>query len=100
MRLNEMMDKINQILNLSLEMFVTGSTSHIREVTELENEIDFMERKLQSKHIQRLNKGKCSAHAGIYFSDVVSGLERVSDHATNIALSVIEAKGLKETQNV
>lgn len=96
--LKEMMGKINEILALSLEMFVTGQTTHMQEVTDLENEIDKIERKLQSKHIQRLSKGKCSAHAGIFFSDVVSGLERVSDHATNIALSVIEAKGLKEAQ--
>ncbi len=92
--LNEMMGKINKILDLSLDMFVTGTNEHMKEVAELENEIDVIERKLQTKHIQRLNKGKCSAHAGVYFSDVVSGLERVSDHATNIALSVIEAKGL------
>lgn len=96
--LKEMMGKINEILELSLEMFVTGQATHMKEVTDLENEIDKIERKLQSKHIQRLSKGKCSAHAGIFFSDVVSGLERVSDHATNIALSVIEAKGLKEVQ--
>lgn len=96
--LKEMMAKINAILELSLEMFVTGQATHMQEVTDLENEIDKIERKLQSKHIQRLSKGKCSAHAGIFFSDVVSGLERVSDHATNIALSVIEAKGLKEVQ--
>lgn len=92
--LDEMMEKINRILELSLKMFVTGDSTHMREVAELEREIDQMERKLQSKHIQRLNKGKCNAHAGVYFSDVVSDLERVSDHAANIALSVIEAKGI------
>ena len=92
--LQEMMEKINEILELSLAMFVTGDPSQVKKLYELEEEIDQMERKLQTKHIQRLNKGKCSAHAGIYFSDIVSVLERVSDHATNIALSVIEAKGI------
>ena len=97
--LKDMMVKINRILDVSLDMFLTGEIEHMQELYDLESEIDELERKLQSKHIQRLNKGKCSAHAGICFSDVVSGLERVSDHATNIALSVIEAKGLKEVPN-
>lgn len=92
--LSEMMLKINEILELSLAMFVTGDPSQVKKLYELENDIDVLERKLQTKHIQRLNKGKCSAHAGIYFSDIVSVLERISDHATNVALSVIEAKGL------
>ena len=97
--LKDMMVKINRILDVSLDMFLTGEIEHMQELYDLESEIYELERKLQSKHIQRLNKGKCSAHAGICFSDVVSGLERVSDHATNIALSVIEAKGLKEVPN-
>lgn len=92
--LQEMMVRINEILELSLAMFVTGDPSQVKRLYELEEEIDQLERKLQTKHIQRLNKGKCSAHAGIYFSDIVSSLERVSDHATNIALSVFEAKGI------
>lgn len=93
--LKDMMVKINRIMEVSLIMFTTADTTYLEELYSLENEIDELERKLQTKHIQRLNKGKCSAHAGIYFSDVVSGLERVSDHATNIALSVLEAKGIK-----
>lgn len=94
--LTEMMDKINEILKYSLLMFTSGSSEHEAKVRQLESEIDKMERKLQSKHIQRLSKGKCNAHAGVYFSDVVSALERVSDHATNIALSVLESKGIAD----
>ena len=80
-------------------MFVTGNTEKMQEIVELEDMIDHMERNLQTTHILRLNEGKCSAQAGIYFSDVVSGLERVGDHAINIAFSLIEAKGLKEKVN-
>jgi phosphate:Na+ symporter len=64
----------------------------MQEISDLENAIDEMERDLQTGHIHRLNEGKCSAQAGIYFSDIVSGLERVGDHAINIAFSLIEAK--------
>lgn len=90
--LDDMMKLINQILQESVEMFVTGDTMHMQEISDLENTIDRMERSLQRNHILRLNEGKCSAQAGIYFSDVVSGLERVADHAINIAFSLIEAR--------
>ncbi len=90
--LEEMMKLINKILRESVEMFVTGDTVHMQEISDIENTIDQMERSLQRTHILRLNEGKCSAQAGIYFSDVVSGLERVADHAINIAFSLIEAR--------
>lgn len=90
--LQEMMKLINSMFDESLEMFLTGSTVHMKEISDLENMVDQMERDLQTSHIRRLNEGKCSAQAGIYFSDIVSGLERVADHAINIAFSLIEAK--------
>lgn len=97
--LREMMVLVNRILKESMDMFVaTGErfvaeqSLHMEEVYHLEEKIDEMERELQTKHIQRLNDGKCSAQAGIYFSDVVSGLERVGDHAINIAFALVEAR--------
>lgn len=92
--LREMMVLINRILRESIDMFVTGNTANMQEISSLENNIDQMERSLQAAHILRLNEGKCSAQAGIYFSDVVSGLERVGDHAINIAFSLVEARGI------
>ena len=97
--LREMMVWVNKILKESVDMFVaTGDkfaseeSAHMKEIYSLEDRIDEIERELQSKHIDRLAEGKCSAQAGIYFSDVVSGLERVGDHAINIAFALVEAK--------
>ncbi|MGI6180574.1 MAG: Na/Pi cotransporter family protein [Agathobaculum sp.] len=90
--LRTMMTAVNRILDESLTMFLTGDKTHMQEISDLENMIDQMERSLQSQHILRLSEGKCSAQAGIYFSDVVSGLERVGDHAINIAFSLVEAE--------
>ncbi|MGN0996957.1 MAG: Na/Pi cotransporter family protein [Candidatus Ventricola sp.] len=89
--LRAMMALINRILEQSLHMFVTGDATHMQEIRHLEDEIDQMERALQTRHIRRLSEGKCSAQAGIYFSDIVSGLERVGDHAINIAFALVEA---------
>ena len=90
--LKDMMKLVNTILEKSLYMFVTGDTAEMKTVADIEDEIDVMERDLQSKHIKRLNEGKCSAQLGIYFSDIVSALERVSDHAINIAFALVESK--------
>lgn len=97
--LTEMMEKVNKILDESLDMFVTGNTENMNEIRDLEDSIDVMERELIDKHIHRLKDGKCSAQAGIYYSDVLSGLERVGDHAINIAFSLVEAKNGKHLQS-
>nr|WP_187444746.1 Na/Pi cotransporter family protein [Rossellomorea vietnamensis] len=60
-----------------------------REVAEKEDMIDKMERKLRKQHILRLNEGLCSGQAGIVFVDIISNLERIGDHAVNIAEAVL-----------
>ena len=52
-----------------------------------------MEKELQKKHIERLTRGECTPEAGMIFSDLVSGLERVADHATNIAYAMVDENG-------
>lgn len=59
-------------------------------VLQKENEIDKMERTYRKKHIIRLNEGLCAPAAGIVFVDIISNLERVGDHAVNIAEEVLE----------
>ncbi|MCF0107331.1 MAG: Na/Pi cotransporter family protein [Holdemanella sp.] len=86
--LRDMMVSVNKILEESLDMFVTGNTSNMQEIVDLEDKIDEMEEVLHAKHIRRLKNGECSAKAGVYFNDVISGLERVADHATNIAFAL------------
>ena len=55
-----------------------------------EDRVDQMEEELRSSHIERLAKNECSATAGVVFLDVISNLERISDHASNIAMSVLD----------
>ena len=62
----------------------------MQEILDLEDQVDETERELQESHIQRLTRGECTASAGMMFSDIISGLERVSDHATNIAFSLLD----------
>jgi len=73
----------------SIEALDTASLSLAQEVTELESLIDDMEDKLRQKHIARLNTNECSGAAGIVYTDIVSNLERIGDHAVNIADSIL-----------
>lgn len=90
--LGEMLDMVNEIYRLATETFKTGRDTNIDKVTELEDKIDDMERQLQANHVARLTRNECTPEAGMIFSDIVSGLERVADHSTNIAYSILKDK--------
>ncbi len=85
--LGEMMDMVNTILRFSFEMFVKSTEEHVEDIRNLEEAIDEKEKELQQRHIERLSNNECTPEAGAMFSDIVSGLERVADHATNIAFA-------------
>ena len=85
--LGEMLDMVNTILRFSFEMFVKSTEEHAEDIRHLEEAIDEKEKELQQKHIDRLANNECTPEAGALFSEIVSGLERVGDHATNIAFA-------------
>lgn len=95
--LGEMLDMVNRIIEYSIASFVKGDESHIKDVISLEDAVDEKEKKLQKMHVQRLTRGECTPEAGMIFSDIVSGLERVADHATNIAFAIVNAEKEAET---
>ena len=88
--LSEMLDMVLKILDESIEMFAKNDLQHLQEIIDIENSIDQEERDLQQKHVERLTRNECTPEAGMIFSDLVSGLERVADHATNIAFSILD----------
>ena len=90
--MGKMMDKVNTIIRYSIEMFAEGKYEHMTAISVLEDEIDHLERELQQAHIDRLTRGECTPDAGMLYSDIVSGLERVADHAVNIAFAIKESE--------
>lgn len=94
--LGEMLDMVNKIIQDAINMFAHSDESKMQEVIELEKKVDAKERELQKMHVDRLSKGECTPEAGMIFSDIVSGLERVADHATNIAFAIITAEREEE----
>lgn len=86
--LGEMLEMVNRIIQYAIEMFVKSDEQHMQEIVTLEDKVDAKEKELQRAHVQRLTSGECTPEAGMIFSDIVSGLERVADHATNIAFAI------------
>ena len=89
--LGEMLDMVNTIVRYSVDMFAKGTKEHLQDIIRLEDAVDEKERELQQSHVDRLTRNECTPAAGMLFSDIVSGLERVSDHATNIAFSIYKS---------
>ena len=94
--LSEMLDLVIKVTTYALDMFSHNNQEHMEEIQELEEQVDQMERQLQESHVQRLTRGECTPSAGMIFSDIISGLERVSDHAVNIAFSLLEEDPAEE----
>lgn len=76
---------VSEALELSTEARRNESIVEAKRVYILEDEVDGMEEEMRHGHMERLARGMCSADRGIVFLDVLSNLERISDHAVNIA---------------
>ena len=94
--LGDMLEMVSKIIRYAVEMFAKSDETHMQEIITLEDQVDEKERELQKKHVERLTKGECSPEAGMIFSDIVSGLERVADHATNIAFAITTEEEMDE----
>lgn len=84
--LGELLEMVTRLIRYSVDMFARSDESHMQDVIALEDEVDAREKAMQKSHVQRLTRGECSPEAGMMFSDIASGLERVADHATNLSL--------------
>lgn len=69
----------------AIEARRSGNMDSVRKVSQYEDEVDNLEEELRDKHIERLSRGECEASSGVAFLDIISNLERISDHAYNLA---------------
>ncbi|MCR4690292.1 MAG: Na/Pi cotransporter family protein [Lachnospiraceae bacterium] len=92
--LGEMLNMVNTLLRFAIEMFYTNSDEHLKDIINLEEGIDEKELELQRAHVARLANQECSPESGMVFADVTGGLERIADHATNLAFSVLSEEAL------
>lgn len=90
--IKEMYASVKEILELAMEAFRTRNLELLAGIYPLEQKIDAMEKQLANGHIERLKKNQCTPRMGMIFTDLASNLERVGDHATNIAFSIEDTK--------
>lgn len=83
--LARMNEKVLQSLNASLEARKSGNTDLIKDVLKYEDEVDLIEQDIRERYISRLLDEECNIESGVLFMDIIGNLERVSDHAFNIA---------------
>ncbi|MBO5937277.1 MAG: Na/Pi cotransporter family protein [Clostridia bacterium] len=81
-----------EIVEMSYLSFINEDTQQAMLVEPLEQVIDRMKELLRTRHIDRLRVGECSIEAGFVWSDLITNMERVSDHCSNIAGCVIDTK--------
>jgi len=87
--LNEMLDKAVESVRTVVEALETGDKRKAASIIPMDDVLDELERNLRSRHIQRLNKGICYPASGVVFLDMLSHLERIGDHAVNIAEEIM-----------
>ena len=83
--LKTMTDALLEILDLTISSFVNQDQAQAALVEPLEQVIDDMKLQMKTKHVQRLRQGECTIEMGFVYSDLLTVLERVSDHCSNIA---------------
>src|SRR5690606_29635694 len=87
--LHEMFDLTISTVNQAVKALDLMDREEALVVVQKEDQIDKMERNFRKKHIIRMNEGQCTGSAGIVFVDIISNLERIGDHAVNIAEEVL-----------
>ena len=90
--LHVLTDAIEEIMDITVRCFGENDLELAKEVEPLEEVIDTLVSKMKKAHIIRLQQGKCSVDMGYILSDLLNNFERMSDHCSNIALSVLEAE--------
>ena len=81
---------LTEISGLTVKAFENNDTELAMNIEPLEEVIDDLTATIRDKHIDRLRKGECSPELGVYLSDLLINCERVSDHCSNIAVSIIQ----------
>ncbi len=90
--MNSLSNAVSEIVTLSYTSFRNSDTKQATLVEPLEQVIDRMKELLRSRHIERLRVGGCGIEAGFVWNDLITNMERVSDHCSNIAGCVIDVK--------
>ncbi len=83
-------EALKEIVNITVDSFINDDFDVASHVEPIEQVIDKLKDELKARHIDRLQKGECTVQMGFVFSDLLTNMERVSDHCSNIAVYTIQ----------
>ena len=83
-------DQTIRALDITIDSYANENIEEAGTIYEIERKIDASQKEFRENHIKRLSQGSCNAYDGAIFMDLLSNFERIGDHATNIAESVME----------
>ncbi len=98
--LQSMYTLTKDVFHMALNSLVSIDCDDCNKVVENDKEIDFMFKKLRKNHIERLNNHICEPKSGIIFLDIISDLERIGDHSSNIAITILDVINKKSNKNL
>ncbi len=81
---------VQDILSNTIQVFTEEDAQNAESIEPLEEVIDYLQAELKKRHVKRLRKGKCTIEMGFVLSDITTSCERISDHCSNIAVSIIQ----------
>ena len=85
-----MLNAVTEILDMSISSFIHSDVLRAKDVEPLEDVIDELRTELKNRHVERLREGRCTIELGFILQDLLTNLERVSDHCSNIAVCLIQ----------
>lgn len=83
---------VSDIVEMSVSIFENEDVEEAKHVEPFEEAIDVIQKEMKKRHTKRLRKGKCTVELGFVLSDITNNYERIADHCSNIAISVMQLK--------
>ena len=85
-------DAVSEIVEKTTDAFMEDDLAKAKEIEPLRQLIAILCRELKNRHIERLQKGKCDVQQGFPFNDMLTNLERIAAHCSNVAVAMIESE--------
>lgn len=90
-----MFDAVENIMEITFQAFSQDDLSLVTKIEPLEEVVDGIQEKLEREHMERLKTKVCSVEAGVMFLEIISNMERISDHCSNIGVAILQARADK-----
>lgn len=98
----DLSSKVQDILDKSMFMMINGGDKWDlgAQISRMEENIDILTEECKERHMERINRGECSAVSSTVFMDLLTNLERIADHANNIAFCMMDKKRIDEIKQI